>query len=142
MRSRKAPEQALQLRGEILYQAPRRKQRQQQLTTRGGKPKTSIRRWSTMSGSIKRGVRRVTFFQVSKTKLTRVPGVSVSKSKLRFLEIDRFRCHKKRLEMTKNELQIALAATSARYSAAARTSPTFPAFNADIAVSPCNSGWC
>ena len=70
-RSRKAPEQDVQLRGEILNQAPGRKQRQQQLTTRGGKRKTSIHRWNTLSGSIKRGMRKVTFFQVSKTGSTR-----------------------------------------------------------------------
>ena len=36
-------------------------------------------------------MRKVTFFQVSKTGLTRVPGSGVSKSKPGFLEIDRFR---------------------------------------------------
>jgi DNA-binding protein HU-beta len=39
-------------------------------------------------------------------------GIKHFKLRARFLEIVRFRCHKPRLEMTKTELQIALAAAT------------------------------
>jgi hypothetical protein len=58
--------------------------------------------------------KRNNFSQGAKTGLDPGPGVGVSKSQLGFLEIDRFRWHKTRLELTKNELQVALVALGER----------------------------